>query len=75
MSLYKSWSIEETRAVGQKFKAICTQNWDYEGKLTEGKEYTITIAERILSTSPLCTFIADDGVERSAHLTRFEKVQ
>lgn len=71
--IYGNWTIEESQAIGQKFKAICKANYGYENYLTEGKEYEITIRERILPMSPLCSFITDKKEPGAAHLTRFEK--
>jgi hypothetical protein len=72
---YGSFSIQEADSVGKKFKAKCHANWGYENYLTVGKVYEITIAERILPVSPLCTYVDDKGAEGSAHLTRFTKIE
>ena len=72
--MYGDFSIEEAQNVGQKFKVICKANYAYEGVLTEGKEYEITIEPRILPVSPLCSFINDKGVYCRAHLQRFSKI-
>lgn len=72
--MWSNFTLEESKAVGKKFKAICKANYGYEGMLTVGKEYEITIEERFLPMSPLCSFENDKGKLGSAHLTRFEKI-
>jgi hypothetical protein len=73
-SFYGSWTIKEAKSVGKKFKAVCNANYSYEGKLTVGKEYIITIEPRILPMSPLCSFINDKGNKSEVHLERFTKI-
>lgn len=73
-SLFGTWSIEDTKAIGKKFKARCKSNWSYERQLTIGKEYIIEIVEPILALSPLCDFIGDNEKLSGAHLQRFEKI-
>jgi hypothetical protein len=75
MSLYGDFTIEESCAIGARFKVICVCTWNYEDTLTHGKEYHIQIIERILPMSPLCSFINDKGNVSAAHLARFEKVK
>ena len=72
-SLYGSFTTEEAADIGKQFIAICVGTRGMENHLTDGKEYIITIADRILPLSPLCTFIGDNGKFCTAHLTRFEK--
>ena len=60
--------------VGAKFQAICIGPRGYEGKLTAGKEYQITISPRIMPLSPLCRFIGDNGKLCESHLHRFIQV-
>lgn len=73
-SLYGSWTIEETKSVGECFKAICTGSRGMERHLTSGRVYEITISPRILPLTPLCSFIGDEGKKCECHLERFEKV-
>lgn len=67
------FTIEDGRAVGKKFKAVCRANYDYEHNLTIGKEYEIEITERILPGSPLCKGVGDGDIPFECHLARFEK--
>ena len=71
---YSNFTIEESRDICKKFKAVCHANHSYEDKLTVGKEYEIKIETRILPMSPICSFINDKGSISEAHLTRFTKV-
>jgi hypothetical protein len=73
-SLYDSFTIEEVRDAGRKFKATCIADYGYEQHLTVGKEYDIEVTPP-LSLSPLCKFIGDRGVTCEAHLHRFIKVK
>lgn len=75
MSFYGDFTIEEAKDIGKEFKAICAANYGYEGQLTEGKEYIITIEPRIMPMSPLCSFINDKGNKSECHLTRFRKIK
>ena len=70
----RKFNIEESNNIGQTYQAVCKANYYYEEMLTEGKEYAITICEAILSCSPLCSFIGDDGEEHACHLKRFERI-
>jgi len=74
-SLYDSWSIEDARNVGAKFRAVCRGNNGYRDAMTEGQEYEIEIEARILPMSPLCSGIGDNGKPFACHLTRFEKIE
>ena len=74
MSLYGTFTIEDSNAIGKKFKAVCKHNYNYEKALTEDKEYIITIVEGILPVSPLCGFLSDNGENGVCHLTRFDKI-
>lgn len=74
-AFYSNFSINEAKDIGRKFKVICHANYSYEGKLTNGKEYEITIEPRILSLSPICSFTCDNGKLGEAHLIRFTKVE
>lgn len=75
MGLFGDWTIEEAKEVGTKHRAVCRSSWAYERQLTIGKEYLITIEERILTCSPLCSFVGDNGKISAAHLQRFSKVK
>lgn len=75
MSLYDSWSIEEAKSIGKKFKARCLRNDSYENRLTIGQEYEIEIVEPILPMSPLCIGTGNNGGGFTCHLTRFEKIE
>jgi hypothetical protein len=74
LSLHGTWTISETLAVGQKFKTQCVSPHNMTDCLTAGKTYTVMIIPRILPMSPLCVFVGDDGVEHTAHLERFQKL-
>lgn len=74
-SIYGSWSIEEAKDVGKKFKAKAKGARGYENCLTENKEYVIEITPRILTMSPLCKGVGDNGKTFECHLERFEKVE
>lgn len=74
-NLYGTFSIEEADSIGKKFKAKCHANYGYDGSLTVGKIYEITVVERMLPMSPMCTYIDDKGREGVAHLTRFTKIE
>lgn len=71
--LYGSWDIEDAEAVGTTFTAVCSGDRGMERHLTKGKVYTVLITPRILSSSPLCSFVGDSGKVCEAHLERFEK--
>ena len=73
--MYGTWTIEEAGDIGKKFKAICHSNGSYEHQLTKDKEYEITIETRILSLSPLCSFMSNIGKRSEAHLRRFTKIE
>lgn len=73
-SLYDSFSIEESRSVGSKFRVICITDYGYESHLSCGKEYEIEITPKILEMSPLCKLVGDMDKEIECHLHRFEKV-
>lgn len=75
MSIYGDFTIDEAADIGKQFKVKCHASYGYQGKLTQGKEYLITIEERILPTTPLCSFINDKGERSEAHLTRFSKIK
>ena len=74
-SIYGSWSIEEAKDVGKKFKAKAKGTRGYEYQLTTDKEYEIEITPRILTMSPLCRGVGDNGKTFECHLERFEKVE
>lgn len=71
---YGDFSIEEAGDIGTKFKVTCHADYGYEGQLTKGKEYEITIETRIMPMSPLCSFMNDRGNRSEAHLERFSKI-
>ena len=71
--LYNSWTIEEAKNIGAVFQAVCLNPRGYEGDLTLGKEYTLTVTPRILPTTPLCSTVGDSGRVIGCHLERFEK--
>ena len=73
--MYKNFTIEEAKSVGKKFKAICDSADRYSGQLTANKVYEITITERILTCSPLCSFLNDQGRQSECHLERFSKIE
>lgn len=73
-NFYGDFTIEEAEEIGKQFKVICSANYGYEGQLTKGKEYLITIETRILPMSPICSFINDKGNRGQAHLQRFSKI-
>lgn len=75
MSIYGSWEHEEAHDVGKRFLAKCKANYSYENCLTNGKEYEIIITPAILSLSPLCYFVGDNGKRGECHLERFEKIK
>jgi hypothetical protein len=75
MSFYSNFTIEQANDIGTKFKARCRFSDGYKNQLTVGKEYEITIVERILPTSPLCEFMGDNGKLSAGHLTRFERIE
>lgn len=60
--------------VGTSYFAYCTINHGYEYDLTIGKIYIITIIERILPMSPLCSFYGDRGGCCASHLYRFNEI-
>lgn len=74
-NLYDSFTIEEAASIGKKFRAKCKANYGYENCLNEGTTYEITITPRILSMTPLCSFIGNEGKRGECHLERFEKVE
>lgn len=71
---YGTFTIEEAKDIGKKFKAVCKSSHGYEYQLTIGKEYEIQIETRILPMSPICSFLNDKGNRSECHLERFEKV-
>lgn len=73
--IFDTWTIEEAKDLGKKFKARCIRNGSYENRLTVGNEYEIEIVERILPMSPLCSGTGDNGKGFTCHLTRFEKIE
>lgn len=72
--MYKNFSIEEAESIGTKFIAVCDHNGGYEFSLTVGKEYEIEITPRILTMSPLCKGVGDNGKGFECHLERFTKI-
>jgi hypothetical protein len=73
--MYGSWTIKEAHDYGKKYKAKCHYNGSYEKQLTKDKEYEIEVTKEILTCSPLCEFVGDDGKLSEAHLTRFTKIE
>lgn len=73
--MYKNFTIEEAKSIGKVFKAICDSSHGYEGQLTIGKVYDITVTPRILPVSPLCQFTNDRGNLSECHLERFTKIE
>lgn len=73
-SVYGSWTIEDSKSVGKKFRAKLLANYGYENYLTVGKEYVIEISKNILPMSPLCRGEGDSGKKFECHLERFEKI-
>lgn len=73
--IFDTWTIEEAKAIGKKFKARCVRNDSYENRLRIGDEYEIEIVEPILPMSPLCQGVGHNGKGFTCHLTRFEKIE
>ena len=74
MPFYGDFTIKEAKDIGRQYKVKCHASHGYAGQLTMGKEYLITIEPRIMSSSPLCSFLNDRGNISEAHLTRFSKI-
>lgn len=66
------WTIDEAKDTGAKHTVVCKGDRGYSN-LTSGKEYDIEVTPRILSMSPLCKGIGDDGKGFECHLERFTK--
>lgn len=73
--MFGTWTIDEERDFGKRFKARCFRNDGYEETLTIDKEYEIEIVEPILPMSPLCECDGDKGTRITCHLMRFEKIE
>ncbi len=74
-SLYDSFSVKDVKNTGGAYKVKCIANRGYEGLLTIGKEYQITVTEPIMPMSPLCIVVADNGRKATCHIHRFEKIE